>query len=167
MKMYIANCSKQAQDFIYRLPEQPGTRLQRIEIGQQIQVSGDLSQKDVDAVVAQHAKYGFPRADEIDRTKPFFGVCWQVDRPVSVEKLRRAITHNDEVLEERGRELRQEAAVAIHGGVEQSVDGTGAALKSVEVSVQEEKPGTGDDHQLMSEGVRVDKNADPGKTKKK
>jgi len=155
MKMYIANCTNQVQDFMYRIPENTKLMKQIISIGGQIQIPGELSTTDIDSIVAQHSKYGFVRVDEIDRTKPFFGLCYSVDKKVDMDKVRRAIVHNQEVLVERGKELRKEAAVAVNNAVEEQTGG----LNSLEMSIEEiDKEGKDSE---INEKIRVDRSADP------
>ena len=93
-KMYVANCTSQVQDFQYRLPESGKVFKQTIPIGQQIQVSGDLNVLHIQAIIEQHAKYSMVAVHEIDRTKPFIGLCYNLDKPVDMEKVRRALVHN-------------------------------------------------------------------------
>ena len=150
MKLYIANCTQQAQDFVYRTPEMPSARTQRIEIGSQTQISGDLSTPQIDAIIEQHRKYGLVRVEEIDRTKPFIGIRASIDKPVPIDKIREAVHHNNEVLQERGRQIRQEAAVVVNNSWEEQ---TGNQLSKLEMSfVEEDKPGRPAE---ISDGVRV------------
>lgn len=155
--MYVANCTNQAQDFIYRLPEVPAPRVQRIEIGRQILISGDLSQKDVEAVVSHHARYGLIKVSEIDRTRPFVGLCWD-EKPISVERVKRLWLHNQGVLTQRGKDQRQAAAVAANNAVEEQTPG---ALKSLELMV-EEVPTEKTPDPEFAEGIRV--TSDPEET---
>lgn len=134
-KLYIANCTKQTQDFIYRVLEDSGLRRQRIEVGTQIALSGDLSTKDIEYIVEQHARYGMVPDTEVKSTKPFVGTCYAIDRPVKLDYLRLALSHNDVVLTERGQTIRKEAAVAINNQIESS---TGQPLKNLEVEVSED-----------------------------
>ena len=150
MKLYIANCTNQAQDFNYRLPEANSVRRQRIEIGQQIQISGDLAQTDIDAIIAQHAMYGLVRADEVDRTKPFIGLCYNIDKPVTLTKIQSAFSHNQDVLTKLGHEIRKEAAVAASAHIE-SINEGGQRLTNLVMDIEEDtKDGGG-----MKESVRV------------
>lgn len=167
MKMYIANCTAQVHDFIYRVVESPALRTQKIEIYGQIVVSGNLTDKDVDFIVEQHARYGLIPVSEIDRTRPFIGMCYQVDKPIEVAKIRRAIEHNRDVLQERGVELRKEAAIAVNNKLEEQLtDGRGnpigTALTALEMSVVEENPGQLETHKPIAEGVRVSRTETPG-----
>lgn len=155
MKMYIANCTKQVASFIYRLPEHHQQRQQQIEIGGQTQISGDLTQLEVDAIIEQHTKYGLVAADDLDRTKPFIGLCYSIDKPVRIGKLEQALVHNDKVLEQRGAQTRKEAALAVAKNVEQQ---TGEGLTALEMTIEQDKAGT-DGDVVGAQTVRVDRNA--------
>ena len=150
MKFYVANCTQQIQDFTYRLPETNSIRAQRIEIGGQIALSGDLGTLDIEAVIQQHQKYGLVNMVEIDRTKPFIGLCYSVDKPVPIDKIVNAMVHNVEVLKDRGRAHRQEAAIVINNTIEEQTP----SLKSLEVSIVEEQSKNGASPEF-AEGVRI------------
>lgn len=154
-KMYIANCSNQNQEFIYRLPEAPAPRMQPIPIGRQVEISGDLTTKDIEAIIHQHARYGLVSVSDIDRTRPFTGLCWS-DKPISVDKIKRLWLHNQGVLTERGKEQREAAAVATMEKIEQETPG---ALRSLEMST-EEAPTDANPNPDFREGVRVTTDAE-------
>lgn len=137
MKLFIANCTKQVQTFIYRKLETASPIPQQIEIGGQVVISGDLSPKDVDYIINQHRKYGLVSVSEIDRTKPFIGLCYSIDKPVAVDKLKIALLHNDDVLVKRGEELRKEAAVATSATLEQNVKPLKSELTELEIEITE------------------------------
>jgi hypothetical protein len=152
MKLYVANCTKQVQDFVYRVPETLGpARMQRIEIGRQVPLSGDLNTKQIDSIIEQHAKYGLVPADEVDRTKPFIGMCYAVDKPVPLTRMQSAIIHNDEVLALRGQHLRQEAAVAVNNAMEDQAPGSG--LKELEMTIVEDQRKDGSSPEVNEEIV--------------
>lgn len=167
MKMYVANCTQQVQDFAYRIPGTNGTRRQEIKIGGQILIAGHetLGRPEIDAIVAQHARYGMIAVEDIDRTKPFAGLCYSVDKPVPVEKLRRVLVHNTEVLVERGRTIRQETAVAMNSALAESAAG---APSELEVQVEEvPAKGSAEDVEPLKETVLVSTEQDPGKVQEK
>jgi hypothetical protein len=156
MRMYVGNCSQQVQDFYYRVPEEAqgrssGLRMQKIDVGSQVIISGNLSTPQIESIVAQHAPYGLIRVDEIDRTRPYIGLCYDVDRPIPVNKLKYAIEHNREVLIKRGEEIRKETAVAVNQQLEEVAPG----LTKSEFTLQEEKTGTGPEHEPLNEALRV------------
>jgi len=153
--MFIANCTNQVQDFHYRLPENPKVLKQTIPIGGQIQIPGDLSTPDIEAIVRQHTVYGMVSVQEIDRTKDFIGICYQLDRKVDMERVKRAAIHNLGVLNERGRKLRQEAAVAVNNAIEEQTNG----VQAFEMSIEEQES-QGKDIEV-NEKVRVSKYEEP------
>ena len=133
MKLYVANTTQQVQDFQYRMPDSLKIYKQTIAIGGQIQVPGDISTADIDFIVEQHAIYGMVDVKDIDRTKPYIGLCYSVDKHVNVERVKYALIHNNEVLVERGREIRKEAAVSVNNIIEEKTGGA----NSLEMSVEE------------------------------
>lgn len=153
MKMFIGNCTQQVQEFLYRIPENPKQMVATIDIGRQYQVPIDLNQLQIDAIVEQHSQYGFVRVNEINRTKAFFGLCYDIDREISNDALRTGVFHTHDVLTEWGKETREHCAVAIDHILTQQ-DGD---FRKVEVSVTEYAP-KGQDATL-NETITVDRNA--------
>ena len=155
MKLYIANCSKLHDHlFIYRILEGRDPVRQFIEKGGQTQISGDHTREGIDYIVSQHRKYGLVSVDDIDRTKPFVGLAYSVDRPISAAKLQTAIVHNDAVLIERGRQNRQEAALTINEQTTRfSQDNRLPGVRNLEMSVTEDRRDGG--NPAVNEGVRV------------
>jgi hypothetical protein len=138
MYLYIANCTKQDHDFLYRIPENPSVRLQRIPMGQQIRISGDLSQVDVDAIIKQHERYGLIPADKVSSQKQFIGMCYSIGSPVSLNTISGALLKNNGYLEDMGKQIRKEAAVAVSGQLDYSEQG-GPKLQRLDLSFAETK----------------------------
>src|ERR1700746_2018319 len=136
-ELYIGNVSKQIQQFCYRAPERPGVITQTIPIGGQIRVSPngqiiDLSTPEIDAILAQHRAYGIVDMDDIDnKQSPFSGGCYSIGKPISVDKLRKAMVKKEESLRAFGQRLRQEAALAVNSQIEEQI---GAPLRQLEMS---------------------------------
>jgi hypothetical protein len=159
-QLFVANVTKQIVQFAYRLPERQGVIIQPIPIGGQIKISptggrDELSSPDIDAILDQHRKYGLISATEIDSSKtPFHGMCYSLDKPIPVEKLHRAMTRNEEALEDLGKAIRKEAAVAVNRQIEGTI---GENLRQLEMSITEEEPRGGypDTHDPLGEGIRV------------
>ncbi len=159
MRVYVANCTQQVQDFAYRVLGQNGIRRQTIEIGRQVLLSGsDWGTPEIEHLVKQHARYGMVALGDVDRTKPFVGLCYSIDKPVPVEKLRRALAHNKEVLQERGKVLRQETAVAMNSILE---EGEAGGPKELEVSVEELPMKDGSKDQEVNDTVLVSRSDEP------
>lgn len=151
MKIYVANCTKQVQDFVYRSIGAATPRMVRIDIGSQQQLPGAWNTEDVQYLEEQHRRYGLIPVAEVNRTRDFIGVCYSIDKPVDIDRIRIALVNNDEVLTERGRVLRQHAAVAAADSIEQG--GQPGMLRSLEMSVQEEPKDGG--MPAVNEGTRV------------
>jgi len=152
MKIYVANTTRQVQDLQWRSIGGKEPRRMPIDVGQQVSLPGEWNSEDVAYLEEQHRRYGLIPVDEIDRTRDFVGICYSVDKPIAVEKIRRALASNQEVLEERGRMLRQHAAVAVAGMVQQNHPEAG--LTSLEMTIQEERTDGG--ALAVNEGIRVD-----------
>lgn len=135
MKIFVANTTKQNQSFHYRLPENQRLLVLNIPIGRQEPISrNELSTPEADAIIHQLRAYGAVRQDEVDRTKPFVGLCFSIDKPVKDTIIERVVGHNDDVLTERGAEIRKQAAVAIN----EALDGGRGDVTGTTVSMKEE-----------------------------
>ena len=152
MKLYIGNCSKQVINFTYRSPDQDKICEQTIPIGAQVQVYKDADSAALDYIINQHVLYGLVKVSEIDRTKAFIGACYQFDKPIDVEKIIVASTHNDEVLALVGHEYRKQAAVALSDQLNQN---TGGQVSGVSVEIQEEGRADSNRDELMVEEIEV------------
>lgn len=138
MRLWVANTTKKNVEFHYRLPEQPRPFVAHVPIGSQVPVhSGDLNSPMIDALIEQLRRYGAVPAEEVDRTREFIGLCYSVDTPVQAKRIQSAVEHNDDVLTERGQEIRTEAAVAIHEGLSQAANNP-RDLAETTVEVREE-----------------------------
>lgn len=109
-KLYVANCTKHIQMFMYSVPEEKGMRTQRIEIGGQTLIYQDSSMDVISYIIGQHEPYGLIASNEVPRTKAFIGLCYGIDRPVDIERILTAAEQNDDVLVRRGQEIRRDTA---------------------------------------------------------
>ncbi|MFA9204829.1 MAG: hypothetical protein ACEQSH_00075 [Bacteroidia bacterium] len=152
MKMFVANCSQQDQHFMYRLPEQRRMREIMIPIGGQVMLPDHdkLSVTDIEAVVKQHSQYGMVDQNEAIRTRHFSGLCYNLDKPVDLDRVRFSIERNLGVLEDRGKRNREAAAVAVHDAMEAKAADSGMTVRNLEMTIQEEG-----DSPSMAEGMRV------------
>ena len=87
MDLFIGNASRQTFLFAYRVPETTSLRTQPIAPGTQEKISGDLSPEQIDAILAQHAKYGLISEAEIDRARAFHGTCYSIGKRITNTKL--------------------------------------------------------------------------------
>jgi hypothetical protein len=162
MRIFIGNATSQNFDFHYRLPETRGFRSQFIEMGRQVTISGDLSQKDIDEIVEQGSIYGMISVDEVDRrATKYHGLVYSVDKPISSSKIEKLFHANTAVLVHLGQQLRRDAAIVENNRLlknNQEMDLP--SIRNTEMSIQEEKDnGNGQ----MAEGYRAE--FDVGTTK--
>ena len=162
--LYIANTTQQVQDFQARVPEIPQVVRLIIPIGGQAKFPMDLNPLQVEAIVSHHSVYGLVNVSEIDRTKEFVGLCYRLDKPVDIERIKYAILHNFEVLEKRGAQIRKESAVSVALSAEEQAKQIGASnLNAMEFSVEEVET-QGRDKELETQTIRVDRSANPDET---
>lgn len=156
-KMFVANCTQQIQDFQYRLPERAEMLRQSIAIGGQIVLADDLRPMDVDAVKDQHERYNMIHVDRIGTVRAFVPLVYSLDRPVRSERIAEQVEANQLILVERGRKIRQDAAIAVNARVENQLaeDRAEARLNQLEMSVVEENRDPRDESPEVAEGVRV------------
>lgn len=161
MRLYIGNATRQLQNFTYRLPEVPGARSQMILIGGQIAISGDLNKRQIDAIIEQHEPYGLIAIEDIDRTRPFVGLCYSLDREISPGAIEKLMRHNTSVLVERGKSLRVAAAVVEENRINNQLqDNDLRPLRNFEMSVVEESPlPSPDGTEPVAEGYRIQRDA--------
>jgi len=166
-ELYIGNISKQIQIFAYRALERTGIVTQNIPIGGQIRISPngrtfDLSLPEIDFILDQHKMYGITDVGEIGSIRsPFTGLVYSIGKEISVNKLRDAMLKKEQVMDEFGKKVRQEAALAVNSQLEKTFPGE---LRNLEMSFTEEEPrgGYSDDITHISEGVRVTRDAENG-----
>jgi hypothetical protein len=137
MKLYVANTTKKNIHFSYRMPEKPKLFSAVLPMGAQLYVGGkDLTEAESDAIIDQlERKLGAVRVGT--RPAGYVGVVYSLERPVKEEAIAEGVQHNDEVLEEEGAQLRQDAAIATHGGIAQAEGSNPADLARTTVSFEE------------------------------
>lgn len=141
-ELWIANLTKQRQQFHYRLIDDtrqgPMPLFIFIEQGGQNRLPfRDLTDPQIRAIVDSHAAYGLTDVKDIDRTRPFIGLCYSVDKQVPIDAIRRGLAHNDGVLEKLGVEIRTQAALAVNKTVETQLPAD-QRPRSLEFEVQQE-----------------------------
>lgn len=145
MKMFIANCTKQPWEVWFRIPGTRDARTQAIGVLGQEQISGDLMPEEVDAIVEQLSIYGMVHVNEVDRAKPFVGLCYSLDKPISVSKIGHTLEHNQEIMERRGEETRKAAAIKTSDFLDHQLrDQDLPNLKMLEMTIEEKAPKNAD-----------------------
>lgn len=140
--IYIGNASKQRFIFEYWLPESKRRVSLEIPIGTQVKLAGNLTMKDIDAIIEQHRKYGLISETEIERTRVFCGICYATDRPISVRKLTVLMGRNEQVLVSRGQEVRKRLALAVNDQLQTNLESgrRPETMKNFDLSVIENEP---------------------------
>lgn len=116
MKMFVANCTNQVQEFHYSVPGQRSRRTQTIGIGNQIQISGELTSEEVDAIVEQKGPYGMFAASSVAQTHQHIQLLYATGKPVTSNQMRQALERNLALMGNEGVRLRQAAAIAVNNG---------------------------------------------------
>lgn len=160
MKLYIANCTKYNQDFLFKTIEQVDNKSRFytrkvIPIGCQVEVL-EGSVEEVSCVIKQHLPYGLVAIDEIDRHKKFFGMCYSIDKPIAVEKIMNAMAHNEEEQEKNAHEQRKMMAATLSNSIDNNMVNTDGKLQSLEIEIVEQpKKGESPDKDKMTEVIQV------------
>lgn len=166
MRLYIGNATKQNFDFMYWVPTTPpARRIQRIEVGRQVAISGELDRAAIDGIIQQHIAYGIIDAKDVAHAAHFVPLCFSVDRPITGAQLTALMTKNAAVLQDLGRQIRREAALASNDRLETDITESGRPerLRVMDMSVVEENHDERDEQRPLAEGFRVvASNDEPG-----
>lgn len=156
MKLFIGNATSQNFNFHYRLPERTSVTQQFIAMGEQVQIIGDLSQMDIDAIIKQGNTYGMLSVEEIDRNSTkYHGLCYSIGKEISSSKIEKLFVANTGVLVEMGRELRKNAAIVENSRLLRNNQEMGLPnIRGTEMSIQQEQKDS-DTGQQLSEGFRA------------
>lgn len=152
MKLYVANCTKQIMNFVYRVPGLGKLHEQKIMPGtQEVIYKPDMSSEIANYIIRQHERYGMVVANEVSRAKAFVGACYSIDTPVDVDKIMSAAKINDKVLIAQGQEFRKNAAVALSDALNSE---SGGGVNNLTLITKEE-PKVGQDAEMGEETITV------------
>lgn len=157
MRMYVGNPTKQNHEFVYWVPNARSARVQRIPVGGQVCISGELDRDAVDMIVQHHAPYGLAAASEVEYAKDFVGLCYSIDKPIAAATLTKVMVHNERVLAEQGREIRRQTSVAGNEALQRNAmeSGRPETLRQMEASILEEDHDERSPDPAVAEGFRV------------
>ena len=152
MKLFIANCSKQECHFTYMIPENPRPFSHHIRAGSQIQIEGN--QPTIDAIVYQHAIYGMMDVKKVK--KGFGGLCYAIDKPISVEAIESGFTQSDQEMIDRAQQARNATAAAADQILQNKAQEMGLKQKSgLEVEIVEDKKNAADNGEKFNQTIEV------------
>lgn len=150
MKLYIANCSRQAHNFNYKLPEKSQSFGVTIRAGGQHMIE---NQSDViHHIIEQHEPYGFQRCDKVDKT--FSGICYAIDKPVTVGRIEDNAEQKVENLDNMSQAILEANAVSMSNAVDNAVLQSGQTPKPGEVQME-----------ITGEAVNIDQDNAPSLNK--
>lgn len=152
MKLYIANCSKQEHFFTYMLPENLRPFSHAIRAGSQIEIPGDNDV--IDSIIKQHSIYGLQKANDVH--KGFGGLCYQINKPISVEAIKNGFSQTEQEQIDRALEARKITAAAADQIIANKAQEMGLKQKSgLEVEVLEEKKNAADNETKFEQTIEV------------
>lgn len=121
MKLYVANCSRQAHTFNYKLPEKTQQFGVTIRAGEQHMIE---NQSEVIAhIIKQHEPYGFQACNKVD--KKFSGICYSINKVVTLGAIEDGAEQKTENLENLSQEILEATAVSINNTINNEVIKTG------------------------------------------
>jgi hypothetical protein len=152
MKLYIANCSKQEHLFTYMLPENPRPFSHAIRAGGQIEIPGEQDQ--LMSIIGQHQVYGMMEVNKVG--KGFGGLCYRLEKPISVDAIQAGFTQSDQEMIDRAQEARNVTAAASDQILANKAQEMGLKQKSgLEIEVIEEKKNAADNSPKFEQTIEV------------
>ncbi|QIU88278.1 hypothetical protein [Yokenella regensburgei] len=146
MKLFIANCSRQAHTFNYKIPEKTQSFGVTIKAGQQHML--DYPHDVILHIIAQHAPYGFQPKEKVNDT--FSGICYSIDTTVSSTEIIDNADQKIENLDNMSQDILNASAVSLDNAVQQAVIQSG------------EKPlGGGIELEIKGEAVNTEQDNPP------
>lgn len=132
MKLFIANCSRQKHLFNYKLPERTQPYCLPIRPGEQGMI--DNNSDVINMIIKQHEPYGLLPASKLD--KSFSGICYSIDREVTLNSFRDGHDQKTENLENFSKDVLAASALALDATVDREVMKTGEVSAPNEDGVQ-------------------------------
>lgn len=117
MKLFIANCSRQAHNFNYKLPEKTQSFGITIKSGSQHML--EYPPEVVDHIIRQHEPYGLQHRSKTD--KHFSGICYSTELSVSESEIIENAEQNLENKDDMSQSILEASAVALDQAVDRAV----------------------------------------------
>lgn len=141
--LFIANTTKQDQDFHFRLPGSTQIMRTIIPKGQQVRVYQPAEKATLEHILKQHHNTPEPfciHYTDSNNTDSFVGLVYSFDKPVPGRVLADRFEKNDEALEAIAQKDRIMAAAAASSTIDAAAEEHGATNTELETSVIEEVP---------------------------
>lgn len=166
--LYVANPTKQIQSIHIRFVGTGAPMQATVPPGTQIKLFGkDFNGKEMEAVMKYAHRYGWKEYNAVDRGGAGMAtIIYSTDKPIPVSKTLQTSEKNTDVLIVKGKEIRDQLAVAINNTLENQAQENNlpAQLAKMEMTVLEEDSKGGQPHGLdpISEARRVTRRDDQG-----
>lgn len=125
MKLFIANSSRQAHTFNFKLPEKTQSFGVTIRPGQQH--AFDFPPEVIDYIISQHEPYGLQPRNRVD--SHFSGICYSTDKAVSESEIIENSEQRLENLDDMSQRILEASALTLNHAVESAVIQGGEAPK--------------------------------------
>lgn len=156
--LFVANTSSRHHEFLFRIPGNEQVRRVTINAGKQMEVIRGAQEEEVNAIIEQHKPYGLIHVSQVKKVSDFVGLMYQLDRPVDSGAMEIAVEKNNDVLIEKGHELRKEAAVAANATLSDTITNSGDKVgkqNAMSIEVVEQPTEENQKKQTMKEKIRV------------
>lgn len=117
MKLFIANCSRQAHMFNYKIPENTQAFGVLIRAGQQHLL--EYPPEVIQHIIGQHEPYGLQPRDKVN--DKFSGICYSIEKVVKSSEIIDNAEQKVENLDNMSQEILNASAVSLNNAVEQAV----------------------------------------------
>jgi len=143
VKLFIANCTKQHQQFWYRVPETGQLKSEDIPVGTQVLLGKkDFTEAQIAGIVDKHRVYGLVAASQVKNMRGFVGLCYSIGDPVRMEAIVEGAELNDKAADERATTHREAVVASIAETNSRRAQEAGLALQRTEVETVEDTQGT-------------------------
>lgn len=117
MKLFIANCSRQAHTFNYKLPEKTQSFGVTIPAGRQHMI--EQTEDVIAHIIRQHEPYGFQPKNKVDDN--FSGICYSIEKTVSTSEIIDNAEQRKENLDNQSQKILEASAVVLNNAVDNAV----------------------------------------------
>jgi len=134
------------------IPENPRPFSHSIRAGAQIEIPGN--QDAIMAIIGQHQIYGMMEVNKV--TKGFGGLCYRLEKPISVEAIENGFTQSDQEMINKAQESRNITAAASDQMIANKAQEMGLKQRSgLEIEVIEEKKNAADNSPKFEQTIEV------------
>ena len=164
-RVYVGNASIQHHEFRYNYPGDGRQRMIPIRMMSQAILPDDFNPMQLESLVDQNEPYGFATIDEVKsgRVKKHATRLVYSTSPIASVVIEALYNINRGILDEQGREMRKQTAIAANAAVMQRLQdekdkGLEADVSAIDLTIQEEEPRGGYDRpakDIIAEGYEV------------